>query len=610
MTAPLPRRTVGAAALGLALLLWVASAGGAQAQEYDVPRVTDTYAITGARVVQAPGQVLESATVVVRDGLIEAVGPDVEVPYDARRITGDSLVVYAGFIDGLSHAGVEMPEDENTDDGEGDGSGDENVDPGNPPPGRAGIQPDRVVRSFLSPDASGLDDLRKAGFTAGHVVPEGEMLPGHGAYIFYGGETVTDMMMAPSPTLFAQIQPAEGYVYPATEMAVLAKMRQLVRETERRETLRAAYEEDPTGRRQPPQDPVHSALVPVLDGTMPMAFYADDALSIHRVLNLQNELGVPLVLAGLAEGHEAVEALQDTDAPLFLTLDLPEPPTRTAAGDTTVADTTDAPSRYYTPEFRVPSYRQVAEEEENLELRHAMERQDYLETAATLEDAGLEFGFTTREATPGDIRAHLRTMVDQGLSEQAALAALTTRPAAHLGLSDRLGTVEAGKVANLVVTDGSYFAEDTSVRQVFVDGRLYDYATETSGGEITGDISAVVGTWSYTLETPQGEVSGTITFEGDASSLEGTFTGPEGEEQVEQEDVLYVAEECVEDVLREGRYDDDGTTLSFTVPSDEGSPLSVTVTVKEGAFEGSASVQGRSLSISGERTSAPSETRK
>jgi len=583
MTASPLRRAVGA--LGLALLFLVATVGVTHAQDYEVPTVTDTYVVEDARVVQAPGEVLESATVVVRDGLIEAVGSDVSVPYDARRIAGDSLTVYAGFIDGLSHAGVEMPENE--------GNEQDDVDPGDPPPDRAGVQPDRTVRPFLAPDASDLEGLRKAGFTAGHVVPEGQMLPGHGAYIHYGGDTATDMMMAPSPTLFGQIEAADGYVYPATEMAVIAKMRQLFRETARREELRAAYNQNPSGRRQPPQDPEHSALVPVLDGTTPMAFYADDALTLHRVLGLQSELGFPLVLAGLAESHETVDALQGTDAPLFLTLDLPEEPTRSPASDTTIADTTDAPSQYYSPELRTPSYETVADEEANLELRHATERQEYLETAATLQEAGLQFGFTTREADADDIRGHLRTMIDQGLSEEAALAALTTRPASHLGLSNRLGTVEAGKVANLVVTDGSYFADDTAVQHVFVDGRLYDYSgDEDSESTISGDVSAVLGTWSYTLETPKGEFSGTISFEGDQSGLEGTFTGPQGEEQ-DLESIAF-----------------DGSTLSFTVPSDQGPSLSVSVQVEDGTFEGSATVRGRSLSLSGERTSAPSETRK
>lgn len=577
MTASTFRRALGLLSLCL-LILGLPTV--ASAQDYEVPRVTDTYALENARVVQAPGQVLESATVVVRDGLIDAVGRDVEVPYDARRIEADSLVVYAGFIDGLSHAGVEMPE------GEGDNGDD--VDPGDPPFDKAGIQPDRSVRPFLSPEDSDLESLRKAGFTAGHVVPEGQMLPGSSAHILYGGETANDMMLDAAPTLFAQIKTASGYVYPATDMAVIAKFRQLFREADRRQTLAAQYEQDPTGTKRPPQDPVHSSLFPVLDGETPLAFYADGALPLHRVLTLKQELDFPLVLAGLAEGHATVNALQQVDAPLFLTLDLPEAPERSADQDTTVADTTDAPSRYYDPDLRTPSSDAVAEEEANLELRHAMERQKYLATAATLHDAGLQFGFTTREATPGDIRDHLRTMIDQGFPEQTALAALTTRPASLLGLDTRLGTVEEGKIANLVVTDGSYFSEDTKVQHVFVDGQLYDYSTDASEeGDVSGDVSKVTGTWEYTLETPRGERSGTLALEGDPSGLEGTLTNSQGTES-ELQSVSF-----------------DGTTLSFTIQPERGPSLSVSVKVDGDTFEGTVSTPGPSLTITGERTSGP-----
>jgi imidazolonepropionase-like amidohydrolase len=452
---------------------------------------------------------------------------------------------------------------------------------------RAGIQPDRAAESFLAADAKSLGALREAGFTSGHVVPEGNMLPGAGALIQYGGDTPSDLVLETAPSLFAQLQTADGYVYPATDMAVLAKMKQLYREAERRQQIRQDYEQNPSGTQRPPQDPVHRALRPVLNGETPLSFYADGALDIHRVLALQDELGFPLMLAGLAESHAAVSALQDTDAPLFLTLDLPEKPTRSADSDTTVADTTSDPARFYDPQQETPTYEDVEAEEDNLELRHAMERQKYLETASTLHEAGIAFGFTTREADAGDVRSTLRTMIDEGLPEEAALEALTTRPAGLLGLDQRLGTVEEGKIANLVVTDGNYFAEDTEVQHVFVDGRLYDYTSDAAAqGEVTGEVSAVAGSWSYAVETPGGERTGTLSFEGDASGLEGTIT-VQGEEQ-DLEAISF-----------------DGTTLSFTIPNEQGPDLSVSVTIEGDTFEGSVSTPGGSFPISGERTGTP-----
>jgi hypothetical protein len=571
---PGPIRTV----LGTALLLLFALPTQAQ-DEIVPPTVTTTYALEGARVVQAPGEVVDPATVVVEDGVIAAVGSDVEVPYDARRIAADSLVVYAGFIDGLSHAGVEMPESSDE-----EGENDE-VDPGDPPPDVAGIQPDRSVRPLLSPEESTLENLREVGFTAAHVVPEGQMLPGSGAHVLLGGDTASEMVLEAQPSLFAQIEEASDYVYPATDMAVIAKFRQLYREADRRQDLEAEYEANPTGQPRPPADPIHSSFFPVLDGETPLAFYADDALSLHRISDLQEELGFPYMLAGLGESFRALDALRGTDAPLFLTLSLPEAPKTPTGPDTSVADTTENPSRYYDADLRTTSAADVPAEETNLRLRHAVERERYRETASTLHEAGLDFGFTTRSVDAGDVRANLRTMIEHGLPEETALAALTTRPAALLGLEDRLGTVETGKIANLVVTDDSYFAEDARVQHVFVDGRLYDYSADESSGEITGDVSAVVGTWEYTLETPRGDRTGTLTFEGDASSLEGTITAQGESEPVES--ISF-----------------DGTTLSFTISSPQGS-ISVSVTVEGDTFEGTASVGGQSFPITGERTSTP-----
>lgn len=562
---------------GVVLLLGLT--GSAHGQDLDLPRVTQTYAVENAHVIQAPGQVIENATVVVRDGLIEAVGPNVEVPYDAQRIEGDSLYIYAGFIDGLSHAGVNMPESENE-------SSNEVEDRGNPPFDEAGIQPDRSVHSVLDPEESDLESLREVGFTTAHVVPEGDMLPGTGAYVLLGGDSPSDMVLEEDETQFAQISGASGFVYPATDMAVIAQFRQLMREAERRQSLESEYTASPTGQPRPPRDPVHSALFPVVEGEQPMAFYADEAVGIHRVVALHEELNFPLMLAGLKDGFRTLETLQETEGPLFLTLDLPDEPESPTPDDTTVADTTENPEAHYDPNFRTVSHEEVDAESNNLQLRHALEREKYLEAAATLHNAGLDFGFSTREADAGDIRANLRMMIEHGLPEETALSALTVRPARLLGLTDRLGTVEEGKIANLIVTDGPYFDEDTEVNHVFVGGRPYDYTSDAEEGEISGDVSQVVGTWTYTLETPGGEVSGTLTFEGDESGLEGTISAQEEEQDLES--ISF-----------------DGSRLTFTVPSTQGPSFKVSVTIEGDTFEGTATAQGQSFSMTGERTSGP-----
>lgn len=486
-----------------AVLFWVLSAPLAHAQN-EVPAVTRTYALENATVVQAPGQVLEDATVIVRNGLIDAVGTDVAIPFDAQRIEADSLTVYAGFISGLSYAAVE----------EFGSNGEQDVDnPGNPPDDRAGIQPDRQARSMLDPSDSDIASLRATGFATAHVVPEGRMLPGTGAIIQLAGDDPNAMVLRADASLFTQFEGAGG-VYPATPMANIATWRQLYREAERRMMLEDEYAQNPRGRERPPNDPVHSAFFPVIEGTTPVFFYTQGLLEMHRALSLQEELEFTLALAGLREGFRAPETLQDAEADLFLSLDLPEkeewsPPepdtlttdaaktdsdTLTTQADSSKAATPPDPSSFFVRDFRTRSYEDTDDEIENLKARQAAEREEYYRNAAALHEAGMRFSFMTVDVNASDIRANLRTMIEAGLPEDVALAALTTHPADMLGLSQQMGTVEAGKIANLVVTDGPYFAEDTAIRYMFVDGQMFeieeiDAATDTDDDGASADPS-------------------------------------------------------------------------------------------------------------------------
>jgi hypothetical protein len=443
----------------------------AQRNAPDIPVVTGAIAIENARIVQAPGRVIDSGTIVIRDGLIVAVGANVSVPYDAERIDGEGKTVYAAFIDGLSNTGVPTPP-----------SGD-NLPPvpdrSNPPNDRAGIQPERDVRDLLSSEEKSIAQMRELGFGASHVVPRGQMLPGSGAIILLTGDNANDMVLAGDVSMFAQFIGARG-MYPGTPMAIMSKMRQLHREAERRAQLEAQYSTAPSGATRPDFDAVHYAFFPVLERTKPVMYFVDDALEIHRALTLQEDLGFNLVLAGLNEAFDAVDVLAEAGVPMFLTLDLPEKPEWMSE---LKADSIQYILDNFDPDERTASYRDLEAERRNLEARSLMSRSQYAGVASDLQDAGLAFGFSTMGVDAKDIRGNIQEMIESGLDTDTALAALTINAARLLGLDASLGTIDTGKIANLIVTDGDIFEKDTHYATVFVDGQKYAFEKKESKHE-------------------------------------------------------------------------------------------------------------------------------
>ncbi len=519
----------------LVLLLLAAvpllSAAPAQAQDRapldpGVRPVTRTFAITNARVVPEPGRVIDGATVVVRDGLIEAVGERVAVPFDAEVIAGDSLTVYAGFIDGLGHAGIAEPEEDEDEE--------RPRDPGNPPREAAGITPDRDARTLLDPDDGSVEALRKVGFTVAHTVPRGGMLPGQGALILLAGDTPEAMVLRPG-ALFAQLDGASG-VYPATPMAVMAVLRERYRDAARRQTGEALYAENPAGLERPSYDPVLDALTPSLRGEQPVFFAVDDVLEGHRALKIADELGLRLVLGGLRESSMLTDKLRAAEVPVFASLHLPKrPDADSTATDSTATDSTAAEVRpdrspaapggtLFLSDRRTRSYADVADETATLNRRRGEALGLYERNASTLRAAGIPFGFATLNAKPTDIRAALRRIVEAGLSEDDALAALTTTPATLLGLERSLGTVAPGKMANLVVTDGPYFDEKATVRFVFVGGERFAFEQE-EGFDAEAEV-AVAGTWDYRVATEGEPMTGSFTITDEGGTLSGTSEAP------------------------------------------------------------------------------------
>lgn len=420
-------------------------------EERKLAPVSGTYAITGLTVVQAPGRKVEQGTVVIKDGLIAAVGKNVTVPPDAIIIKADSMFAYAGFIDGLSHTGVVKPKE--------DAVKEKIKDPANPPPDRAGITPQNDVRNFLSLTDKSLEEMRALGFTTAQVVPYGGMLPGYGAIISLGGNSAENMVVVSKSVLYSELANAER-IYPNTIIGVMAKWRELYIQATSAKSYEQLYASNRNGLERPSSNRILEAFYPVIDKRTPVLFRSEKILETQRILSLQSELAFPLILGDIKEGWDIIPKIKSSGAKVFLSLELPEEKKEEKkdsketkpAGKLTVAD----------------SIERVA-----LEKRRDDFIALYVSQAEKFAKAGVLFGFSTLTAKVKDITPNLRRMIKAGLTEDQALAALTTSPAQLLGLSDRLGSIDNGKVANIVITDKACFNDKAKVRYVFIEGMFY-----------------------------------------------------------------------------------------------------------------------------------------
>lgn len=476
------------------------------AQNSNEPKqVTATYLLKNAHITARPGQT-QFGHILVRDGLIAQVGPNIQAPFDAQVIDLDSMYVYAGFIDAISHAGVAKPEKEER----------QRVpDPGNPTYEQAGITPDVSVFEVYDASESSVKKARDNGFTIAHVVPRGRMLPGQGGIFSMGEGKASDQMIAENTSMFSQFKSASG-VAPGTLIGVMAKYRDVYRNAEALNTYTTKYISNPVGMNRAKPDPAIAAFSPVVKKQQPVYFVANKMLDISRVMRLQKDLGFKLVLADVKQGWQMADKIKMGNFPLILSLDLPE----AAKEEKEMSD-----------EEKAKAEKKAKEEEAKMSIlekanaKAKKEREEkkkksiaqYEQQAAMMEKKGIAFAFTNMSSKPGDARKNISRMIKAGLSEKAALAALTTNAAQMLGISKVAGTLEAGKMAHIVVTEKPLFEEKSAIRYVFVDGNMSEFKKkEEKKGEVnTSALDAIAGIWSYSVEIPGETQTGNIKVEKD-----------------------------------------------------------------------------------------------
>ncbi|MGA2094719.1 MAG: amidohydrolase family protein [Candidatus Acidiferrum sp.] len=498
MRSVLERRCLFTLAFFVILLALLASAPRGVAQGGE----PQYFAIRGARVVPVSGPPVENATVVVARGIITAIGKDVAIPPDAWIIEGKGLTVYPGLFDAFTDVGIPAA-------AAGPGAG-ESTGPrrggevtSRGPEDRPSTTPWRSAADEVSFSDKRVESWRNGGFTTVVSSPKGGMLPGQAAVLDLGGERASDMVVKTPVAIPLSFQPGGGFGnFPGSLMGALAYIHQVLIDTDWTAHAQAAYEKNPKGVSRPRYDRTEAVLGEALEDHALVLIPANNSVQLRRALVLADAWQVDswdmdCVIYGGQMAYEVAPEIAERKIPVLVNLKWAE-----AEKD---ADPDDEPS-----------------------LRTLRFRDKAPSSPAALAKAGVKFGFYSGGITaPKDILKAAKKSIDAGLAPDAALRALTLSPAEIYGVADRLGSIESGKIANLVVADGDLFEEKTKIKLVFVDGRRYEiHEPEKPKDPPKGNMT---GKWKLSYTTPEGAEESTLDVEMAADgSLSGTTTSKRG----------------------------------------------------------------------------------
>lgn len=481
---------------------------------------TDVYAITNAQIVTVSGRTIDRGTVVVRNGLIESVGAAARVPADARVIDGGGLTVYPGFFDTYTKLGIAASQRPAGQTGGGQQSQQQQQTNSNYP---NGLQPETTAEEELKAGEAQFETQRNAGFTTVLSVSDSGIFNGQSAVINLAGDSVSGMIVK---TPFAQhvtFRTLPGGQYPTSLMGTFSALRQMFLDAQRLAEVQRMYAANPRGMRRPEADASLEALLPILSGQMPVVFNANSEREILRVLELAKEFKLKPIIAGGQEAWKVADRLKAENVPVLLSLDFPK---RTAA---------------------------ASEEADPEPLELLRFRAETPKGAARLQQAGVKFAFQSgamKNIT--DFLTNAGKAVENGLSKDAAIRAMTLSAAEILGVNNQLGSIEDGKIANLVVMRGDIFGKEKTITHVFVDGKLFEQKekpkTPPTATTQPGAPMNVAGTYSITIEIPGQPVQGTMTLIQQGATLTGSLQTPFGTTQV-----------------RDGKVTADGFSFSGTV---------------------------------------------
>lgn len=428
--------------LSLVLVMAVTLVAAETTPEYGIrDKTPQLVAFTGARIVESPDLFYEKGVLLVNNGRVVAVGADVQIPTAATVIDLRGYTIYPGFIDPLTNYGIEKPErgrrrSNSPPKYEGDRTG-----------GNAwndAIHAEKDWVDSFRPDRREAEEFVKQGFTVVQSAKLDGIFRGRGFVATLRDALPNDIILNPTSMHFLSFTKGSSrQEYPSSLMGAIALIRQTLYDVDWYQQAHRAYRLNPD-QRLPEFNAAIEALADIRNH--PVLFDAGDFLSIPRADRIAREFDLSLVQVGSGHEYERPEMVKNSGNVLILPVDFPEAPNVESLEDQ--LDVSLAQLRHWE---RAPG------------------------NATVMAENQIPFAFTSNGLKDkSDFLDNVRRTVDEGLSRRTALAALTTVPAGICGLSDRIGTLESGMLANFLVCDCDIFDEDAILYSVWIQGREWE----------------------------------------------------------------------------------------------------------------------------------------
>lgn len=391
----------------------------------------NVYALSGATLHVSPDKSIENGTLLIRgQKIVAAGGPDLAIPDGARQIDVSGRHIYAGWIDSYVPVDLKLTENQGT------------------TYWNAKVIPQLNVAKQFSRDDLESESFRKAGFTSALVVPKNGIVKGTSSMILLADQPEEQIILNPVVAQHMQLTVARGFGggYPSSPMGAVALARQTMHDARWYERAHRISKSD-SDSELPETNASLEALGDVINADMPVMIDTSNELFVLRADRFAREFGLKLMIKGSGNEYRRLKEIAALGKPIVLPLKYPTAPD--------VSDPTSAL---------------------DVSLETLMHWDHAPENPGRLAQAGVTMAFTADGLDgPDELLEHVQIAVTRGLSPSTALASLTTEPAKLFGVDDQVGTLEAGKLGNIVIMDQSMFEPKSKVLETWVAGKRHRF---------------------------------------------------------------------------------------------------------------------------------------